>query len=92
MDELRLLPRSMKALENLELFELSFPLVHLDYKIQDEVFYKIAKSKGINRPKFFDIIERSIRILIFSGHKEFLKKLKKKFKEWYEYERKLPKK
>ena len=87
MNELRLLPSSMKALENLELFELSFPLVHLDYKIQDEAFYKIAKSKSINRPKFFDYIERSIRILIFSGHKEFLKKLKKKFKEWYEYGR-----
>jgi hypothetical protein len=82
-DLLRALPSRIQRTFTIPPLKLSFPLNHPRYKINDENYYHILSvnfpvPRGIRY--IFDRIERTIRIIIFRGPIEFIKKIRKKFK------------
>jgi hypothetical protein len=80
-DDLKLLPRSMRRLYEMEIYELEFPLIHPKYRIIDHDYLRKSYPKKRFRiiSLFFVKLERVTRILVYGGPSKFINKLSSKF-------------
>lgn len=89
-DPVILLPKRMRQLSEMKLFELDFPIVHPKFKIVDYEYRYLLNKKSPTFPRLNKIsnkIERAVRILVFGGHRKFYNKLKFSISRYWNYSR-----
>lgn len=84
-DSLRLLPRGIRKVFNMDIYEMNFPLVHPKYVIPD-IYYEKKRNRimGYNYKlvQYYRLIERGVLKLRYGQFKSLFFKLKNKiFKE-----------
>ena len=78
MPDIKTLPKRMRMLDDMKLYEMDFPLVHHDYYIVDENYTKILSNKFPRINFIHQIIinfERALRILVYQGPLALTKKI-----------------
>jgi hypothetical protein len=82
-DLLKALPSRIQRTFTMPALPINFPLNHPEYRINDEHYYHLLSLKYPQPRGIFFLIERLdriIRLLIYRGPIELLKKVRKKFK------------
>jgi hypothetical protein len=88
MSDIKLLPKSMRYLDSLDLYELEFPILHQKFKIIDFNYKKLVNIR-LNHRKiyiYFQKIERVFRVLIFGGPRMFLLKVRRRISYYFDFE------
>jgi hypothetical protein len=77
LNDMKSMPKRMRQLDDMELFELEFPIKHQEYIIIDEV-YKLELSKRFPKRNLIfrsmTKLDRAFRVLIYLGPSNFIKK------------------
>lgn len=85
--EEKLLPKSILKMQQLNTYEINFPLIDQPFKIIDYNFEKILKRKSPNLlMRFSNKLSRIIRIILFGGPKMFITKSRNRIKELQLYQ------
>lgn len=78
MNESKSMPKAMMQLNQMELHDLTFPIIHQEYRIVDVLYKNLLSENFPSKSKttlFFIKIERGLRVLIFLGPRVFYQKL-----------------